>query len=162
MIWQSTALVVLMLGAPAFAGAQATNDSLVIRVEGRAPVVLRAADLRSLPRDSVRSAMLHGEGVFRGPSLREVFNLAGIAVDSVHGPRLGQYALFEAKDRYRVVMGMTDLSEALTGRRMLLADEVDGKPLEAKAAPWQLVVPGDVRATRWVRQVVRISVVQAP
>lgn len=152
--------VVILLQQPM--GAQAVADSLVIRVEGRPQVVLHAAELRALPRDTLRSTMHHGEGLFRGPSIKDVFKLAGVSLDSVRGPRLAHYALFEASDGYRVVMGLSELSEDISGRHILLANEVDGNPLPPKAGPWQLVVPGDGHAARWIRQVVTISVRAAP
>jgi len=142
--------------------AQSANDSLVIRVEGRAPLVLRAAELRALPRDSIRGTMKHGEGLFRGPSVKDVFKLAGIALDSIRGPKLAQYALFEASDGYRVVLGLSELSEDISARRMLIADEVDGKPLPGTAGPWQLIVAGDSHPTRWIHSLVSISVRKAP
>jgi len=156
-----TGLVLLVLAqSPVLA--QAKTDSLIIRVEGRPLLVLHAADLRALARDTLRSTMHHGEGLFRGPSIKDLFKLAGVALDSVRGPQLVLYALFEASDGYRVVMGLSELSEDISGRHILLADEVDGKPLPANAAPFQLVVPGDGHPTRWIRQVVSISVRAAP
>ncbi len=45
---------------------------------------------------------------------------------------------------------------------MILADSVDGRPLPAAEGPYRLVVPGDRRPDRSVRQVVAIAVGSAP
>jgi hypothetical protein len=37
----------------------------------------------------------------------------------------------------------------------------DGKPLSDKDGPFQLVVPGEKRAARWVRQVTALSIRQS-
>jgi precorrin-4/cobalt-precorrin-4 C11-methyltransferase len=41
---------------------------------------------------------------------------------------------------------------------VLLADRKNGKPLDAKAGPYQVVVPGSAMYERWIRQVRRILV----
>ena len=48
------------------------------------------------------------------------------------------------------------------GQVVLLADRLDGKPLAKGAGPYRLVVPGDKRPVRWVKQVVRVSVHRHP
>jgi hypothetical protein len=37
----------------------------------------------------------------------------------------------------------------------------DGKPLSEKDGPFQLVVPGEKRSARWVRQVTALKINQA-
>ena len=156
------ALLSLLITFQPTLGAQTGGDSLIVRVEGRAPRVLRAADLGALPRDTLRSVMHHGEGLFRGPLLRDVLRIAGVPLDSVRGPKLADYAVFEAADGYRVVFGLSELADEISGRRMLLADEMDGKPLPPSDGPWRLIVPGDLHPTRWIRQVIAVTVHRAP
>jgi hypothetical protein len=60
---------------------------------------------------------------------------------------------------YRIVLALSDLDPSLGGRRILLADRVDGKPLPAEEAPWRLIIPGDLRPARSARQVVTIRVI---
>ena len=142
--------------------AQVAVDSLVIRVEGQTPRVFRAAELRALPHDTLRSTMPHGEGFFRGARFMDVLRLAGIPMDSVRGPMLSDFVVVEAADGYRVVFGLSELAEDISGRHMLLADEMDGHSLPSFNGPWQLIVPGDRRATRWIRQVISVTIRRAP
>jgi DMSO/TMAO reductase YedYZ molybdopterin-dependent catalytic subunit len=141
---------------------QESGDSLVVRVEGRPVRVLHSADLRALPRDTVRSTLRHGGGFFRGPLLKDVLRTAGVAMDSVRGPRLADYVVFEASDGYRVVFGLSELADEISGRRMLLADEKDGEPLPPSIGPWQLIVPGDHYAARWIHSVTTVTIRRAP
>ena len=156
------ALLVVPVAFQTPCAAQTTGDSLIVRIEGRANRVLRAADLRTLSRDTLRSNLHHGESFFRRPSLKDVLRVAGVPMDSVRGPTLADYAVFEARDGYRVLFGLSELADDISGRRMLLADEMDGKPLTAFEGPWRLVVPGDLHAARWIRQVTSITIRHAP
>ena len=45
-----------------------------------------------------------------------------------------------------------------TDRVILLADRRDGKPLSAREGPFQVIVPGEKKHARWVRQVIRLKV----
>ena len=55
---------------------------------------------------------------------------------------------------------MAELDPAFTDRVILLADRADGQPLDNKAGPFRIVVPGEKRMARWVRQVIVLKVVQ--
>jgi hypothetical protein len=43
----------------------------------------------------------------------------------------------------------------------LLADRRDDKPLSGQAGPLQVIVPGEKKHARWVRQAIRIKVGRA-
>ncbi len=51
-----------------------------------------------------------------------------------------------------------EFDPAFTDRVSLLADTKDGQALSGSAAPFQLVLDGEKRPARWVRQVVSIEV----
>jgi hypothetical protein len=58
-------------------------------------------------------------------------------------------------DGYRALISYGEMSPAFGNRGVLLAISADGKPL---ARPW-LVVPGDLRGARYVKDVVELHVV---
>jgi DMSO/TMAO reductase YedYZ molybdopterin-dependent catalytic subunit len=147
---------------PALAAQQVGPDSIVVAGDGIARRVLHAAELRALPRDSVVTTVHHGSGTFRGVTLHDVLRIAGVPIDSLRGPRLADYLVVEASDGYRVAFGLAELAEDISGRRVLLVDEHDGRPLPAGEGVWRLVVPGDPRASRWVRQVTALILRHAP
>lgn len=142
--------------------AQAPADGIRIEVAGVARV-LTGAELRRLVQDTVR-ARAHDdpEQVFVGPSLAAVLATGGARLDSLRGRALAQYVVVEARDAYRVVFAVAELSSAFTHRRIILAHSIDGRPLDAVDGPWQVIVEGELRPARWVRQVTTIRVVAVP
>ena len=73
-----------------------------------------------------------------------------------------RYVVVDAADGYRVVFSLSELDTAYTDRVVLIADTRDGVALPAREGPFRLVVPGEKRAARWVRQVTAIDVEDAP
>ena len=63
---------------------------------------------------------------------------------------------FEAADGYRVVFSL-DEAGARTPPTLLLADRHNGQPLSPDEGAFRIIGP-DARHSRWIRQVVRISV----
>lgn len=66
-----------------------------------------------------------------------------------------------AKDDYRAVFALTEFDSDFTDRTIILAYERDGKPLDDHATPFQIIVPGEKRHTRWVRMVKTIKVLDS-
>ena len=129
------------------------------------PVVvpLDAATLSALPRGTVgttiHGATLHCEGV----ALAALLQAAGaMPVEPLRGAQLGRYVQVDARDGYRVVFALAEFDPTLGNRAAFLVDRCDGKPLDAEAGPLRLVVPGEARGARSVRQVRAITVIVAP
>ncbi len=142
--------------------AQVPADGIRIEVAGVARV-LTATELRRLVQDTVRARAHDGpEQTFVGPSLAAVLATGGARLDSLRGRALAQYVVVEAKDAYRVVFAVAELSSAFTHRGIILAHSSDGRPLEAADGPWQVIVEGELRPARWVRQVIAIRVLAVP
>ena len=124
---------------------------------------LTASELSSLPQDTVRARAHDGpEQLFVGPRLSTVLERAGVRLDSLRGRALAQYVLVEARDNYRVVFAIAELSNGFTTRRVILAQSVDGHALSDEQGPWRIVVEGELRPARWVRQVSAIRVRSVP
>ena len=123
---------------------------------------LTASDLNALPQDTLRMRAHEGpEQAFVGPSLETVLALAAVQLDSLRGPALARYLLVEARDNYRVVFSLAELSPELGGTHVILAHSVDGHPLTPEQGPWRLIVQGESRPARWVRQVSTLRVLSA-
>jgi hypothetical protein len=65
-----------------------------------------------------------------------------------------------ARDGYRVAFALAELDPSLGNRTVVLADRCNGAPLSAEDGPWRLVVPGESRPARWIRQVDSIRVLE--
>jgi len=152
-------VLLIALVSTAAAHAQIGED-LTIDV-GAGPRLFKAAELLALPHEAVK-ASAHGgpEQTFSGPLLSTVLTHAGAKLDSLHGPALAQYVPVSARDDYRVVFAIAELSSDFTSQRVILAHEVDGQPIAADQGPWKIVVEGEKKPARWVRQVSSIALRQ--
>lgn len=71
------------------------------------------------------------------------------------------YVIVDASDGYQVVFALPEFDPDFTDRVILLADKRDGHPLSAPEAPLRIVVPGEKRHARWVREVIDLNIQQA-
>jgi DMSO/TMAO reductase YedYZ molybdopterin-dependent catalytic subunit len=61
-----------------------------------------------------------------------------------------------AADGYRVAFSLGELNAGLGDTRVIVTKQCDGKPLSAEDGPFRLIVPGEKRAARSVRQLVEL------
>lgn len=120
-------------------------------------------DPAGLARTQV-TASVHDEAPaeWEGVALVDVLRKAGAPLDQrLRGRALSAFVRVTAADGYRVVFSLAELDAAFGNAVVLLADRRDGKPLSADG-PYRLVVPGDKRAGRWIRNVVAVELVEDP
>jgi len=92
-------------------------------------------------------------------STTEILKLArGPTGEKLRGKGLLLYLLVETADGYRVVFALPELDLVFTDQTIILADRRDGKPLSEQEGPLRVVVPGEKRQGRWVRQVVTLTI----
>ncbi|MBV8900526.1 MAG: molybdopterin-dependent oxidoreductase [Verrucomicrobia bacterium] len=131
----------------------------ILRVWGQvpAPAAWTTSDWARLPRVEVRVNDRQGREVtYAGVSLCDVLRAAGMKFDATAMPSratVAGYVVVDAADGYQAVFALAELDPALTDRVILLADRKDGQPLTAGEGPLRVVVPGEKRPARWVRQV---------
>jgi len=136
--------------------------TVILRVSGLVPrsLALTAPELAQLPRATVTGTDRSGQAaLFEGVSLDTILRAAGITFgERLRGSRLAEYVLVTAAAGYRVVFALPELDPAFATRIVLLADRRNGQPLLEREGPLMVVVPGDQRHARWVRQVVELRV----
>jgi hypothetical protein len=126
-----------------------------VRIVGSQTVALTAADLSAMPRTSVQVNGVTYEGV----RIRELLTKAGVlSGEGLRGAELAKAVVVTGADGYQVAFGLAEFDPDFTDRVSILADRRDGNPLPANALPFQLVLAGEKRPARWVRQVVSIEV----
>ena len=118
--------------------------------------------LRRMPQVELRGQIHEGpEIVFRGPALEALLAMAGAPQGrDLRGPGLRLVALAEARDGYAVVYSLAELSPDLGARRGIVAIEQDGQPLNEKDGPMRIVLEGEKRPARWIRQLERLRIVR--
>ncbi|MBV9488575.1 MAG: molybdopterin-dependent oxidoreductase [Verrucomicrobia bacterium] len=136
-----------------------TSGSSFLGVGGQVPNPgeLTASHWARLPRTEARVTTRQGQPVtYGGVSLCDVLRAAGVMLGEVGMPSreaVASYVVVEGADGYRAVFALAELDPAQTDRVILLADRKDGEPLPAPEGPLRVVVPGEKRPARWVRQV---------
>jgi len=155
----AVALLALAAAAPAAAQSQA---SLQLVPESGAISELSLDALRAMPQVELRGRIHDGpELVFRGPALDAVLALAGAPQGhDLRGPALRLVVLAEARDGYAVVYSLAELSPGLGGRRGIVAVEQDGKLLSDEDGPFRVVLEGEGRPARWIRQLERLRILR--
>ena len=101
------------------------------------------------------------EIVYSGTPLVETLKAGGLLLDSGMGglrETVKKTVIVEATDGYRAVFSLAELDPELTDRIILLADTKDGQLLPLREGPLRVIVPGEKRPARWVRQVKALTV----
>jgi hypothetical protein len=151
------ALVASAEPAPAPGAAVAQSTGLRIIGPDNAVQTLAPADLAALPAVEVQATIkgAHGEdhGTFKGPLLWSVLDHAGLLGGDMRA-RLRHAILATGSDGYMVLVSIGELDPEFEGKPVILALSKDGNPI-AGGRP-RLIVPGDQRGGRAVRDVVEI------
>ncbi len=147
-------------GTPGAVSAQAAPVILKVEGEVSPPLRLTAAELGRLPRQTL-TAMAHDGKASRyeGVALIEVLKKAGLPTgNELRGKAVAIYVVVEAADGYHAVFALAELDSSFTDRVILLADHRDGQALSAREGPLQMIVPGEKKHARWVRQVTALRI----
>src|SRR5690606_18107757 len=73
-----------------------------------------------------------------------------------------RYVVVEAVDGYRALFALAEFDSAFRAEVPILALRRNGAPLEAEAGHFQIIVPGEMRHARWVRDVACLRVARDP
>jgi len=141
----------------------AADVVLTVKGEVERPLKLTPIEFRKLPRQTVRAKDHDGnEAEYEGVAVVDLLKSAGVKFgQDLRGPALATYLVVEAADGYRAVFALPELDPAFTDRVVLIADRREKKPLDDKHGPLQIIVPGEKRHARWVRQVVALKLGKA-
>jgi DMSO/TMAO reductase YedYZ molybdopterin-dependent catalytic subunit len=119
-----------------------------------------AADLAKLTQKEVK-ARDHGgeEAVYGGVLVASVLKQADVTLgEKLRGKMLTNHLIVEASDRYRALFSLPEIDPDWTENVVLLAVSRNGQALDAAHGPMQVIVPGDKRHSRWVKQTARLTV----
>jgi hypothetical protein len=137
--------------------------AIAVAIEGAAAQRFDAAALARLPQHSVH-AEAHGKAITcEGPTLIDVLAAAGAPHgDALRGGNLALYVRIGAADGYRAVFALAELDAGFRDALPIVTAHCDNAALDAHDGPFRLVVPGEKRPARWVRQVTTIDLLRAP
>jgi hypothetical protein len=130
----------------------------VVTVKGpQDSAVVTAADLKAMKRYTVKVAW-DGGHTFTGAGMTDILATIGAPSEKrLHGPALDQVVIVTGRDGFIAVLAIAETSLILKKQPVILADEEDGKPLDAKQGPYRLVIGGELKQPRSVWGVVGIE-----
>jgi DMSO/TMAO reductase YedYZ molybdopterin-dependent catalytic subunit len=140
------------------------NETSQLKVEGAVstPLTLTLAALSSMPRTKLKVTNPHTgkTETYEGVLLEELLRRAGAPPgQQLRGQRMTTYVEAEGTDGYRVVFAMAELDSDFMSSEVLVADTLDGSPIDPKRGQLRLIAPHDKRPARWVRMLKSITVV---
>ncbi|MDQ2804077.1 MAG: molybdopterin-dependent oxidoreductase [Pseudomonadota bacterium] len=155
------ALAGLLVLVVAAAPAPVPNASeLVIAGHVRHGMRLDMAELRHLPpveeRVSFRGEQGEQTATFQGVRLWTLLDQAGAFDPAKPRSRVAATLTATGRDGYTVALALAEIDPAFEGKAVLIAYAADGHA--PAGGGFRLVVPGDQRGGRSVRDVVRIEV----
>ena len=140
----------------------ATGFSQTVPVTGDVakPFTITASAFAAMKQITVKGKAHDGkEHEFTGVLLSDIVNAAGaLPENKLSGKMLAKYVLIKAADGYRAVIALPEINSEFNDKNIILADKEDGKPLIEKTGPYQIIIPGEKKWGRWVRQVNGIEI----
>lgn len=117
--------------------------------------------LAPLPHTTITVYNVHAKAqqTYSGVPLIDLLKPLGVP-DKPYGKDFLLYLVAEGSDGYQVVYSASEVTPDIHDATVLVADAMDGKPLAA-TGPLQLVMTGEKRPARWVRNLVAIRVLTA-
>ena len=142
---------------------EAARNELLLQFGNRPPLHLDVEMLRAHAPETLAVTWQREKDVekvtFTGVRMRSLLSLLNIpAGHDLRGDWLSSVVTAVGADGYQVSFGLAELDPSISGRRVLVAWELDGRPLGANEVPFRLVIDGDQRPTRSVRQLVALRV----
>lgn len=158
-------LLVLLQVLTRVAYAQTTAPStLQVSGAGLATRSLSAKDVAALKHVAVNVKGHDGKNHrYTGVLLADILNQAGAGIGQPGWQNtITSYVLVTALDKYKVIYALAEIDPLFTDDTIILAFQADGRPLNAEDAPFQMIVPGEKKHARWIRQVNTIQLMAVP
>jgi DMSO/TMAO reductase YedYZ molybdopterin-dependent catalytic subunit len=141
----------------------AAGPALLVNGAVKQELRLTLNDLKSMPRTKVTAKGHDGSThEYEGVTLAGLLTKAGAPqAGDLRGKSMSLCVVAEGSDGYRAAFSLAELDVDFANESVLVADTADGKDLGPDQGPLRLVVPGDNRQGRWVRQLKSLSIVNA-
>ena len=160
-------LAVALFTLPVFSAQQAAppaESSLLVTSQSHAAVKLSASDLKAMPHINVafHNSHTNADETYSGVRLAEVLTKIGAPLgNELRGAALANYIIATGSDGYKAVLALGEVDPSFHPGDVIVADAMDGKPLDAHSGPFKVVVTEDKRPARSVRNLVSIELKSA-
>lgn len=133
-------------------------QSVVVAQSVEQTQTIDLAAVQALPQVDTQVSMLTGHGTvqatYRGALLWALLRKTG-AISSDERSHVRRVVMVTGRDGYTAVLALAEIDPEFEGKPVIVADQQDGQVL--KDGQLRLVVPGDKRGGRSVRDIVRIE-----
>ena len=151
----------LSLSAQSPAGSPGADTLVVLGVQfGTQPLQLTPGQLAAMPQVKVTVVNAHTQATETYSGVPRIDLLAKVGAptgSAVRGKVLSDYIVATGSDHYKAVLALAEAEPDFHPGTIIVADMVDGKPLDAKEGPFKLVVSEDKRPARSVHNLVKIE-----
>lgn len=138
------------------------QQSFALKISGEvsSPQSLTLENLHSFPKIEVNFVDKGGsKHVYKGYSIQAILTKAGATMGTnLRGENLSKYLIAKCADGYQVLFSLAELDSSFTDRVVIVADEMDGKPLPDGKGPLRIIVPNEKKPTRSCFQLVELAV----
>lgn len=136
-----------------------TPPALVLQGVDGPEIRLTTQDLAKLPQHTFTVTDHDQPVTFQGVALSDLCAKMNVpSGEALRGKLLALYLLVEGADGYQAVFALPEFDGTFTDRAIFLATARDGKPLPDTEGPFHLIVPGEKRPSRWIRQVTALRI----
>jgi hypothetical protein len=160
--------LLLAVGPAVNLAAQAPPYSPTVTVRGlvSASQTYALDELQSLAAEELTVEVVQGgaprQATYRGVPLHALLLATGLEIGPPQpGDPLRLYVVVTGTDGYQVVVAWGEIDPGFEGKNVLVAYQRDGQLLGEGQGMAQLVVPGDQRAGRFVRNVESLTLLRA-
>ena len=149
-----------VIAAAVFTASTTLAQTVPVSGDVAKPYIITASSFAAMKQTTVKGKAHDGKDhEFTGVLLSDIVNAAGALPDNkLNGKSLAKYILVKAADGYRAVIAFPEINAEFNDKNIILADKEDGKPLVDKTGPYQIIIPGEKKWGRWVRQVTGIEI----
>ena len=123
------------------------------------------AELKAMPQTTLEVFNKHSkfDEIYTGPTLAAILKKMGAPLgDELRGEALSNYIVATGSDGYQAVVALAEIDPDFHTGAVIVADTMNGKPLDEHSGPLKLVISNDKRPARWVRNLMRIELKGGP
>jgi hypothetical protein len=157
-------LEIAPMGSPTVLPASSKDDLRLSTYPYHLDVFLKPAELKALPRTTVAVHNEHSKAdeTYTGVRVADLLLKMGVPLGKdLRGVALISYLVASGSDGYQVVIALAEVDPSFHSGEVLVADTMNGQPLDAKSGPFKLLVTEDKRPARWVRNLVNLELKSA-
>ena len=138
-------------------------QTLTIQGISATNATISISDIAKLTQQTIKTTDQGNALTFQGVLLADLLAKVRTPTGEPFNKTVASYYLTaEAHDGYRAVFSWAEVDPAFTDRKVYIVTKRDGKPLSANDGPFELIVPGEKRYSRWVRQLKLLRVEPLP